>query len=271
MRGLNAVLALLAVCSLAACVPVQRQAGTVTLAGSPEVRIVPDKVIVAENPPAPRSVTTTGDAEVRVPPDEVVITLGVETSDKDLDRAKEENDRKVRQVLSVATRYGIEAQHIQTEHISIEPRYSDSYEQKDFIGYFVRKTVVITLRDIDKFEGLLSDVLKGGVNYVHGVEFRTTELRKHRDEARALAIRAAREKAQALAAELGQQVGQPLTIQEDQGGWWSSYGAWWGSRWGSVAQNVSQNTGGGSLSPDGTVAPGQISVNARVTVQFELK
>ena len=220
----------------------------------------------------PRFITVTGDAEVRVVPDEVILTLGVETWDKDLEVAKSQNDERVRRVLALARDYEIEPKHIQTDHISIEPRYHDNYEKRGFIGFFVRKTIVITLRDISKFEDLLTSALGAGVNYVHGVQFRTTELRKYRDEARALAIKAAREKAIALTEELGQEVGEPHSIREDQSSWWSWYGAWWGSRWGGgAAQNVVQNAGGGSFSTEGGMAPGQISVSARVTVSFEFE
>ena len=45
-----------------------------------------------ENQTEARTITVSGDAEVRVVPDEVILTLGVETWDKDLDAAKEEND-----------------------------------------------------------------------------------------------------------------------------------------------------------------------------------
>ena len=76
----------------------------------------------------------------------------------------------------------------------------------------------------------------------------------------------------ALAGELGQQVGDPYTIQEVQSGWWSGYNAWWGSRWGGgMSQNVIQEIGGASVLADSSVAPGQISVNARVSVTFELE
>jgi uncharacterized protein YggE len=220
----------------------------------------------------PRLITVTGDADVRVVPDEVILTLGVETWDENLDVAKQENDARVERLLALAARYAIQPQHVQTEHLSIEPRYRDDYEKRDFIGFFVRKTVVITLRDLATFEDLLSDALQEGATHVHGIEFRTTELRKHRDEARSLAIKAAREKAEALAGELGQTVGQPHTIHEDQGSWWSSYNWWWGARWGgSVAQNVIQESGGGGVPEDGSLAPGQITVNARVTVSFEME
>jgi len=220
----------------------------------------------------PRLITVTGDAAVRVVPAEVLLTLGVETWDKDLVVAKDQNDAIVNKVLGLAADYDIDPQHVKTDYINIEPRYRHgTYEEQDFLGFFVRKTIVITLRDISKFEDLLTGVLGVGVNYVQGIQFRTTQLRAWRDEARALAIKAAREKAIALAGELGQKVGEPHVIREDRGGWWSAYGAWGGSRWGgAMTQNVIQELGGAS-SATGTVAPGQISVQARVAVTFQLE
>ena len=50
----------------------------------------------------PRLVTVTGEAVVNVVPDEVVLTLGVESSDKQLRRAKSLNDDRVKQVLAAA-------------------------------------------------------------------------------------------------------------------------------------------------------------------------
>ncbi len=147
----------------------------------------------------PRLITVSGEAQVNVVPDEVTLTLGVETSDKQLRTAKSLNDERVKRVMAAAEKLGIATKDIKTDHISIEPRYRDSYEQRDFVGYFVRQTIVITLSDITLFEDLLTDVLDAGANYVHGIQFRTTELRKHKDEARSLAIQAAREKAAALA------------------------------------------------------------------------
>ena len=198
-----------------------------------------------EDRAAPRLITVTGEAEVNVVPDEVILTVGVETSDRQLRLAKSANDEIVKKLFAVAEVHGVATKDVQTDYINIEPRYRDSYQQRDFVGFFVRKTVVITLRDVTKFEELLSDLLDAGVNYVHGIEFRTTELRKHRDEARGLAIRAAVEKAVAMARELDQTVGKPNAIREEQNGWWSGYNAWWGSSFaGGMTQNVIQNAGG---------------------------
>jgi uncharacterized protein len=219
-----------------------------------------------------RRIAVSGEAEVRVVPDEVILTLGVETWNKNMEVARNENDAIVKRLLALTGELGIAGQHVQTDYVSIEPRYRNGYyEPSDFIGFFVHKSVVITLRDLDKFEDLLAGSLGAGANYVHGIEFRTTELRRHRDEARALAIEAAREKAEAMAGELGQQVGEPLLIQEEQAGWWSGYNMWWGSRWGGgMTQNTIQEIGGVSALTDSSMAPGQIGVKARVAVTFEI-
>ena len=50
------------------------------------------------------------------------------------------------------------------------------------------------LKDISKYEDVLSGVLESGANYVEGIEFRTTELRKYRDQARVMAIKAAKDR-----------------------------------------------------------------------------
>lgn len=227
--------------------------------------------LITTEQPRLRTISVTGDAEVRVAPDEIIITLGVQTWDKELARAKAENDRIMRDVLAVAQAAGVADRHIQTDYINIEPRYRDSYERSDFIGYFVSKTAVITLKEIARFEELLGQLLEAGATHIHGVDFRTTELRKHRDEARALAIQAAREKAVALASELGQRVGEPVSIREEQSSWWAWSSSWWGTRGGSMAQNVIQNLGGGEIAADSVVAPGQIAVNARVSVEFAIE
>jgi len=222
--------------------------------------------------PEPPLMTVTGEAQIRVPPDEVVITLGVETSDRELGVSKSQNDERVRRLLGLAREFQVEPRHVQTDHISVEPWFRQSPDRPETREFRVRKTVVITLRDVSKFEPLLARALEVGATHVHGVQFRTTEVRKHRDAARGLAIRAAREKASALATELGQKVGRAYRVYESGGGWYSDYGFGWGSRWvGGMAQNVSQVAGGSATPVDGTVALGQITVTAHVSVSFLLE
>ncbi len=244
------------------------RSGGLGLAAFAVVLCLPSMVNAQEE----RRITVTGEADVRVVPDEVVLTLGVETDDLDLAVAKAENDARMARVIQAAERAGLPRNLIRTDYLGIEPRYDYDGRERIFLGYWVRKSVSLTLRDIDVFEDLLSAVLEAGANYVHGIQFGTTELRSHRHRARSMALAAAREKAEMMAGELGHSVAGTVLIREDRSSWWSSYGGWWGGgRGGYMSQNVVQNAPGGGASADGVTVPGQISVTAHVTVTFELE
>jgi uncharacterized protein YggE len=192
-------------------------------------------------------ITVNGEAVVKVQPDQIIITFGIETWDK----------------------------NIQTDYLSIEPRYGDNYEKRNFIGYFVRNTFVVTLAEPDKVENLVTGVLQSGVNYIHSINFQTTEFKKYREQARELALNAAKEKAEKMAGSLGQLIGNPIQISEGYGGanwYYSSWNGWgYGSRSNYMSQNVMQNIEGGTGEISETIALGKISIKANVNVVFELK
>lgn len=224
----------------------------------------------AENRTNPGFISVNAEGEVKIVPDEVVLTLGVETVNKELVIAKDENDQRVRKVIAAAKKLGVEEKYIQTDHISIEPRYKREWENRDFLGYFVNKNIAITLRDVSKFDALLSAALDGGANYVRGVDFRTTQLRKYRDQARSLAAKAAQEKANAIAGQLGETLGRPRSIQVHEPGLFYPYNCWGQKSGSQMMQNVVQEAPGSGAGGD-TVALGQISVKAQVTISFDLE
>ncbi len=216
-----------------------------------------------DKPQQPRLVTVTGEAEVRVVPDEVVFDLTVQTLNKELRTSKAQTDDRLKKLLELTRRYGVAAEDVQTDYIRVEPRYRGNDESRLFLGYAVRKDLVFTLRDVSKAESLLSDVIESGITRINSVSFRTSQLRKHRDAARAQAIRAAREKAIALAGEIGQKIGKAYSIEEEVASGRPQ------------VQNFTSNAmlvgDGDSSESAGTLALGQIKVNARVTVRFELE
>jgi uncharacterized protein YggE len=220
--------------------------------------------------PAANSITVQGEAEIRVVPDEVIITLGVETFDKVLKVSKAANDDRIRRTIAVARDAAVPAEHIQTDYLGVEPRYNRGDIALDLTGYVVRRTIVIRLRDLKKFEDLITGALEAGVTHVHGVEFRTTELRTHRDRARTMALSAAREKAGLLAREAGLKLGRITSIGEASFGYASSYGSGWGGRFSGMSQNTVQSFGGTSLGTDTSLAPGQIAIRASVSASFAL-
>ena len=151
----------------------------------------------------PPLITVTGQAEVRESPDEAVFALVIEAMDKDVLAANKKTDESVKEVLATARRNNIKPEDIQTSQISVQPKYNTDdmeYSERNtvkrvLIGYQVSKTIGIRLRDISRFEVILADVLKAGITQLTNLQFRDSQMRKHKDQARAMAIRAAQEKA----------------------------------------------------------------------------
>ncbi len=220
-------------------------------------------------------ISVTGEAVVNVTPDKIVLTLGIETWDAEITTAREKTNDILKQTLTALKELGIPDKAIQTDQLSVEPRYNDDYKKQGFIGFFVRTTLVVTLSDPEKVETLVTKVLQAGVNYIHGIEFQTTEFRKHRDKARELALKAAREKAEMMAGALGESVGEPIQITEQHSGqdWWyySSWSGWGFGRRQGMSQNVMQNASSDTGAPTESIALGKISIRANVSVVFALK
>ena len=162
-----------------------------------------------------RYIEVFGDGEMLITPDEVVLQLGVETIRTDLDDARRENDKRVSAVLNLLRSSNIDERYIQTDHVRVEPLYTYKGDRDRALrGFNVRKDMTVTLRDLSQLETLTAGLLKAGTTNIYNYTLRSTEFRKHRDEARLLAIRAAREKAEQAAGALGQKIGPPLRIIE---------------------------------------------------------
>ena len=231
------------------------------------------------------TITVSGDAEIRVAPDQVVITAGIDSRAKSVADATEENDKAIRGVLDFLEQSGIEEKYIHTEHISIraiqgESRYFRKSQQANApvgqsddpfgdrskevveqpLGYSVSRQFAITIVDLKKFEAIYKGLIELGINRVQGIEFRASELRKFRDQARLQAVRAAKDKAQALSAELGATLSSVKIIRES--------GTGHGYR-GHMAQNTVTDPFGDESDTAGFAA-GQIAITASVEVVFIL-
>jgi len=215
-----------------------------------------------------RTITTSGESVVYVEPDEVILDFAVETRDQSLDKAQSLNNEAAAKLVAAVKKLGIEERHIQTDHLTVQILYHNG---NDLVvsGYSATRGYSVTLKDPKQFEALVDTVLKNGANRINNFEFRTKELRKFRDQARAMAIKAAHEKAEALAGELKCKVGNPRTISEGGGsaGYWGGRG----NSFNSMAQNSAQYIPSGGEGDDaGRLPLGQIGVRANVSATFDL-
>lgn len=216
-----------------------------------------------------QTIDVSGSAEVKVVPNEIMLSVGIETRHEKLEEAKRRNDERVAKVLAFTKESGVRSQDVQTDYLNVEPVYEHDVSRTTPSHYAVRKSVQIRSTNLDRFEGLVTGLLTNGVTTIHGIDFRTTEVRKHRDTARAMAIRAAREKADALATELGVKRGKVRAINvNDSSGWLGWPGNYWGGRGGAMFQNSVQSIGAAPEIEDSTLSIGQISISASVNVSF---
>ncbi len=210
----------------------------------------------------PPHVTVTGEAEMNIAPDEVVFDVTLQAFHKELKLAKTQVDERLKGLIGLARKHGVAESDTQTDYVKVDPRFKSGNDTKAFLGYWVRKDLVFTLRDVKRAEGLLSELLDFGVWRINSISFQTSQMRQYRDQARALAMKAAQEKAAALAGAVGQKIGKALTIEEDVPG-----------RAGTpnFASNVVSVDRSDATESEGTLALGLIKISARVTVKFELE
>jgi uncharacterized protein YggE len=233
---------------------------------------VMESAMIASAQPVPTAqrptISVLGEALVHVQPDRVLVTLGVETFDADVQIAKKKNNDLIARAFAVIKETGIPAADVQTDYLSLEPRYSNEYNNNPpkFLGYTSRNTFVVTVRDVTKLDPVLSALLAAGINRIQGIEFQTTELKKYREQAREMALLAAKEKAEKMAATLGRKIGGPLQITENQSSVpWNGYG-----RAGAMSQNAAVSVPSSELEETETVSLGKIPVKANVSVTFLL-
>lgn len=217
---------------------------------------------LAQERPEPPHVTVAGEAELNIAPDEVRFDVTLQHFGKELKTAKTQTDERLKGLIALAKKHGVAESDTQTDYVKVEPRFKGNDDSKAFLGYWVRKDLVFTLRDVARAEGLLSEVLDYGVWRINSISFSTSQMRKYRDQARAMAMKAAQEKAAALANAVGQKIGKAVAIEEEAP-----------SRGGApnYMSNAVSTDRDGATDSEGTLALGLIKVSARVTVKFVLE
>lgn len=222
------------------------------------------------------SVSVVGEAEIEIAPDQVQFTLEIVTTDKVLSTAKTANDRAAAQTLAAAKAFSIVADDIQTDSLTVSPRYASDKDPRGprfLLGYEVTKRVLITLKDLDKIDGFLSRLIEAGVNRIVRVDIQNSELQKHREQVRTLAVKNARERAVAYAKQLGQTVGKAYVIREEEAdfpGYTQGHGSGSGNGTDSGYADSFELKCPAAFSREITFSLGKISVAEKIFVTFEL-
>lgn len=224
------------------------------------------------------SVSVVGEAKMSVSPDQVVFLFEIETMDKDLDNAKRDNDARTARTLKTFNDLGIADRDIKTESLTIAPRYTDANDPRGanvLIGYIVNRRITTTLKNLQKIDTFLSSAIESGVNRVVNISIENSQIQSLREQVRAMAIKNARTKAAEYAKQIGQTIGSAYWIREEgadsppDGGSGSGGGIGYGAR--DFSKNVMIPSGTNPYAGQVTFALGQIEIEERIYVIFELK
>jgi uncharacterized protein len=207
-----------------------------------------------------RTIEVIGEGEISVVPNEVVVNLGVETTDLVLEKAKQENDQRVDQIIRTLRNAGIAERDIQTQNINIEPQYDYRADGRKFLGFMVRRNITATVKDVTRLDEVTSKTVSAGITSIFNYEYRTSDEKKFMQDARVKAVASAKEKADALAKELGLKVVKAYSAMEDN--------------YGRPSYPMYRGRGGETMSTTtdvATFALGEIIVRSGVRVIFEVQ
>ena len=214
-------------------------------------------LMFSQNTAAQPLVHVTGEGIVTVVPDQVDIKVRVESQGKEAAAVKRDNDTAIDNVIKFLRSAGVKDKNIRTEYINLNKNYD--YNTKTY-NYNANQSLTIALKDLDKYEAVMSGLLTSGINRIDGVSFGSSNMEQLKAEARVKAVRNARDKAQAYAQALGQDIGKATSITESGGN----------NPQPPVLKARMMSMDAESSSGE-TIAPGELAIKTTVQVSFELK
>jgi uncharacterized protein YggE len=169
---------------------------------------------------APR-ILVTGEGSVELAPDMAILTLSVVREADTATAALEANSSAMNEVLAAMETEGIAARDLQTSGFSVQPRYvypprtsTGEPEPPRIVGYTVRNSLSVRIRDITRVGIILDKSISLGVNEGGNLVFGNDDPSAALAQARVMAVKDALAKAATLAEAAGVRAGGILEISE---------------------------------------------------------
>ena len=167
---------------------------------------------------APRTITVRGRSEIVYPPDHVTVHAAVIAKADDARVAQKRAHEQAAAILAFLREAGVAPDDLATDRTDLreiqDPSDDDCPRQTPTSHFEASVGVRFKLRDLQRYDDVLSGITQFGVNRVYGVTSESSLRTAKAKEARIAAVVAAKDKAGYLAKELGLSLGQPITVQE---------------------------------------------------------
>lgn len=176
--------------------------------------------------PTHRHISVTGTAELMTMPDIAVLHLNVESEQKTSLEAKKEVDLRVNNLLDGLVDFDINEDNVSASNISTEIRRSYNRGEQDTIeGYIARRTLKVTLNNIDKLNAFMDFVLSVKINAIRNIELTSSNQKQLQQEVNALAVSNAKSKGKSLANAFDAELGAIYSINASSNQSYHRYGA----------------------------------------------
>lgn len=162
---------------------------------------------------AKNTITVSETGEIYSKPDLALTNFSVISEAKTVDEAMRENTEKMNAVIDSVKNQGVEEKDLKTTSFNIYPRYEyyedwetriPPYPQKRvLVGYEIRQTLQVKIRDMEKIGQIIEGATDTGANQVGNLEFTIDKQDELKKQARAMAIEKAKAKAEEIALQLG--------------------------------------------------------------------
>lgn len=197
-----------------------------------------------------------GEGIVRASPDQATISLGVRTENIDPASAQQENALIVANVLTSMTSLGIPDDHIKTTDYRIEPQYDFQDGKEIFRNYKVTHMIDILTSQIDQVGVIVDTAVKNGANSVSNIRFSLANPELVYNQALSISLRNAYQKALAITQTIRTTLAPtPLKVVELSG----------------EPLPVLYQANVFSKAAATPIQPGELTISARVQVEYEYK
>jgi len=160
----------------------------------------------------PFGVSVFGSGLIRVLPDLALIRAAASAINEKPDQAFAEARQRVQAASNFLAQ--ISALEFGASKFQVTVVHRLTGGEHRFIGYRARVGITARLHQLEKLEEVLTGLIEAGANEIESIDFQTSQLKKHREEARALAMAAAREKADLYANAAAVHLGKVIHIQD---------------------------------------------------------
>ena len=207
-------------------------------------------------------ISVTSSEKVFVVPDMAELIFRINSEDKTADGCQQKNTEALNKVLEYLKAQGIADTSIQTSDYNLNPVY-DWNSGRSITGYEMYTRLTVSDIPLEDSGALISGAVENGVNTIDSVSYFSSKYDDSYQEALQKAVASARAKAEVLAQAGGRTLGQMVHIEEYTPNTYARY-----SR---QVTNATAALETKAAAADMAVMPGQISVEAQVTVEFAVE